>query len=141
MPLVCNGKRVFRGSGVTSNTGDQVLVGDNSSSSPFSRAALVAKQRSDLNTNNIVMESPPNHEDCDSDGVNPLISAPATENVATGQMFDEDNEDEYDNEARGGQTAVEMRGFVSRDVTPISHQFDTSPEGHRAGVMNSANED
>ena len=33
-----------------------------------------------------------------------------------------------------------MRGFVSRDVTPISYQFDTSPEGHRAGVLNSANE-
>ena len=87
------------------------------------------------------MESPPKHEDCSSNGVNPLISAPATENVATEQhLDDEGNEDEYGDDARGGQTAVEMRGFVSRDVTPISYQFDTSPEGHRAGVHNFANE-
>lgn len=105
MPLGNHGNRAFRGSGVTSNT-DQVVVQENDSSSlsPFSRAALVANQRSDLNINNIVMESPPKHEDCSSSGVNPLISAPATENVATDQQLDDEGheDDEYGDEARGG---------------------------------------
>lgn len=67
--------RIHRQSGATTNT--EGIDEDNSS--PFSRAANVAKQRSDFNMIDIVAESPPQHEDGSSSDMNPLESAKVTD--------------------------------------------------------------
>ena len=79
---------------------------DEENSSPFSRAAQVTKVKSDLNMIDIVAESPPNHEDGSSSGVNPLISAPATGGINVDNLDEDD-----DGNDTSGLNGVEMREF------------------------------